>query len=536
MRVGPGAPVRKSTKKQKKQFSGSRIVFRVLPRSSGAGGHARTMQPRLRSKSPAKAPSTPHSRSTSPSRPAPRSKSPSKQRHLQGKTADKASQPAALRLFLCLFPSGNYGVVILAASAVGTVAGAAGHSFILGCFTDALMTDVGLARSTVATCFTVAIIVSALYSNVIGAAVDRVGPRLLVSVAALPYAAAIASMSLVSDAQSLQLSMLAIRMLGPETIDFACRAAVTQWWVARRGIATGVLNLVGASTSTLPALIAMAMEAHGWRATLWWMAVLMGSAALAVSVLLLHKPEDYGLRPDTGCRRPPPPSPRAPARQGPGPGPEPEPEPEPELRVREALGTSGFWLLALYYLLCGGLWNALNFHMGAVLDAQPLDATLGGASARSLLYLPMAAASAVCALAGGALADALPASRKQMALAAPAIAMGLCLAALGSGGVTRGAHLLGVGVGLGCYQGLDKTIPTVVTGGLFGRRSNGQITALYLVTRQLAGALGVQALGAVMDTAGSLGRVLSMGAVLLALLAAIAIWSTPRLQRKEKAG
>ena len=454
---------------------------------------------------------------------------------MEGKTADVASQPAALRLFLSLFPSGNYGVVILAASAVGTVAGAAGHSFILGCFTDALVTDVGLARSTVATCFTVAIIVSALYSNVIGAAVDRVGPRLLVSVAALPYAAAIASMSLVSDARSLQLSMLAIRMLGPETIDFACRAAVTQWWVARRGVATGVLNLVGASTSTLPALIAMAMEAHGWRVTLWWMAGLMGSAALAVSVLLLHKPEDYGLRPDTGRRRPPPPSPRGPARQGPGP--EPEPEPEPELRVREALGTSGFWLLALYYLLCGGLWNALNFHMGAVLDAQPLDAAqLGGASARSLLYLPMAAASAVCALAGGALADALPASRKQMALAAPAIAMGLCLAALGSGGVTRGAHLLGVGVALGCYQGLDKTIPTVVTGGLFGRRSNGQITALYLVTRQLAGALGVQALGAVMDTAGSLGRVLSMGAALLALLAAVAICSTPRLQRKEKAG
>lgn len=461
-----------------------------------------------------------------------------------------APWPSSLRLFLYLFPSSNYGVVILAASAAGTVAAAAGHSFILGCFTDALVTDVGLARSTVATCFTVAILVSALYANVVGAAVDRMGPRLLISGAALPYAAAIASMALVSDAQSLQLSMLAIRMLGPETIDFASRAAVTQWWVARRGVATGVLNLVGASTSTLPALIAMAIEAGGWRRTLWWMAALMGSAALCVSALLLHKPEDYGLRPDTGRRLPPPPSPCAPARQEPAPGqepaqapgqaPEPEPGPEPELRVREALGTSGFWLLALYYLLCGGIWNALNFHMGAVLDAQPLDverdASQGGAAARSLLYLPMAAASAVCALAGGALADALPASRKQTALAAPAIAMGLCLAALGSGGVTRGARLLGVGVALGCYQGLDKTIPTVVTGSLFGRRSNGQISALYLATRQLAGALGVQALGAAMDTAGSLGRVLSMGALVLALLAAGSIWSTPRLQRKGKTG
>ena len=93
-----------------------------------------------------------------------------------------------------------------------------------------------------------------------------------------------------------------------------------------------------------------------------------------------------------------------------------------------------------------------------------------------------------------------------------------------------------MGVALGCYQGLDKTIPTVVTGSLFGRRSNGQISALYLATRQLAGALGVQALGAALDTAGSLGRVLSMGALVLALLAAGSIWSTPRLQRKAKAG
>ncbi len=184
---------------------------------------------------PAKAPPKPHRRSTSPARPTLPSKSPKN-------TADRLAGknvpwPTSLRYFLYLFPSSNYGVVILAASAAGTVAGAAGHSFILGCFTDALVTDVGLARSTVAACFTVAILVSALYANVIGAAVDRMGPRLLISAAALPYAAAIASMALVSGAQSLQLSMLAIRMLGPETIDFASRAAVTQWWVARRGVA-----------------------------------------------------------------------------------------------------------------------------------------------------------------------------------------------------------------------------------------------------------------------------------------------------------
>ena len=54
-------------------------------------------------------------------------------------------------------------------------------------------------------------------------------------------------------------------------------------------MATGVLNLVGASTSTLPALIAMAIEAGGWRRTLRWMAALMGSAALCVSALAARR-------------------------------------------------------------------------------------------------------------------------------------------------------------------------------------------------------------------------------------------------------
>ena len=83
---------------------------------------------------------------------------------------------------------------------------------------------------------------------------------------------------------------------------------------------------------------------------------------------------------------------------------------------------------------------------------------------------------------------------KQLGLAAPAACLGLCLAAFGSGRIARPAQLLAVGIGLGCYQGFDKTIPPVVAASLFGRRNNGRIEAVFLLTRQLSGAVGVQVL------------------------------------------
>ena len=430
---------------------------------------------------------------------------------------DGTMQPsAALKVHRRLFPNGNYGVVILIASAIGMLAGSAGHSFVLGSFTEHIVADVGLPRSTVARCFTVALLASSLYASMVGAAADRVGARLLVLVAALPYAVAVACVSLARGPVSLQLAVLAVRMLGPETIDFACRLCVNQWWIARRGVAVGVLNTVGALMAVLPAATSVGCTVWGWRATLRCMAVIMGSMALVVSAFLLPKPEAYGLRPDTGdalngtsgsSEQPSAARDAATAtcssgsdsnRVASAPG--------RDLSAGEALRTRGFWLLALYYLLCGGAWNALNFHIGVILEEQVSTHTMAehmdAATKMSSLYMPLAATAAICSLGGGLLTDMLAAPRKQLALFLPAAAMASCLAALGSGQVSCRAHLLAIGVALGCYQGCDKTVAPVVSASLFGRRHNGRIEGILLVARQFSGALGVQGLAPAREAIG----------------------------------
>jgi len=459
-------------------------------------------------------------------------------------SAPAFQHPRVLRFFLQLAPRGNYGLVVLCASAIGTVAGGAGHSFVLGCFTDSLTVDLNLPRSVVARCFMLAIFVSSLYAQIVGAAADRLGSGTLVLFAALPYTIAITSISAANGVVSLQAAVLAVRMLGPETIDFACRHAVTQWWVRRRGMALGALQLVSASMSILPAFISMTMDILGWRRTLQWMGILMGGISIAISSLLLRSPEHYGLLPDTG--EPAQPGAGISAQTGAGssglsqarerervtlttqlaPVELVVPTPEPQVAVREALTARGFWLMATYYLLCGGAWNAINFHLSAILAEQAVE-DLDDTTARSLVYLPLAATSAVSAMVAGALIDRLSTARKQLTLIAPALMMGASLAALGSGVVGRRSHLVALGLGLGCYQALDKVIPPVVSGALFGRCNSGRIEAMFLIMRQASGALGVQALGTAKDATGSTEVLLKLVAFALVMLTVLIIAFAP---------
>ena len=155
--------------------------------------------------------------------------------------------------------------------------------------------------------------------------------------------------------------------------------------------------------------------------------------------------------------------------------------------------------------------------LGTEVEAMA-ESQLSHSTERAHVYLPLAAASAVSAVLGGAALDRLPAPRKLLALAAPALCMSLSLAWLGSGAITRRSHLIGVGIALGGYQGLDKTVPPVVAGAAFGRRNNGRIEALFLLVRQVSGAVGVQALGAGRDAIGSAGGMLQSASVALVLL------------------
>ena len=195
-----------------------------------------------------------------------------------------------------------YGFVILGCCALGIVSASMGHSFMIGVWTDAIMRDLQLSRSAVSGIWTAALVSSSVYVNLIGRVVDRIGAPAVIRAAALPYGLAVASLAASRSSTTLTAAYLAVRMLGPETIDFACRNCVNMWWVRRRGMASGLLNALGAMMMGLPAVLVWLQTQLGWRPAVQLVAVVMSGLTLVSSVALVRRPEDAGLRPDGDCQ------------------------------------------------------------------------------------------------------------------------------------------------------------------------------------------------------------------------------------------
>src|SRR5438270_4336775 len=75
-------------------------------------------------------------------------------------------------------------------------------------------------------------------------------------------------------------------------------AVAARWFVARRGLAVGILTAAVATGQLvfLP-LLASLTERMGWRVAVGLMCGLLGLAAFAVSMMMRDRPSDVGLRP-----------------------------------------------------------------------------------------------------------------------------------------------------------------------------------------------------------------------------------------------
>ena len=227
--------------------------------------------------------------------------------HLQTSPSERFIGLAMSTVTPCLEPwrrffgSTFYGYAILAAAVLGILAGSSGHSFMVGVYTDSFMEDLSLSRSSVSAIWTVTLISSSLYVQFVGRLVDRAGAPFVFRMAVIPYFLALALLSQAYDTLSLVVGYLAVRMLGPETLDFCARNCLNQWWVQRRGFAFGVLNSVGALMVAIPALTSQLKRVVGWRATLLGVAVVQTAFASVAALVLLRRPEDHGMAPDGGA-------------------------------------------------------------------------------------------------------------------------------------------------------------------------------------------------------------------------------------------
>ncbi|MER7998714.1 MFS transporter [Streptomyces sp. NPDC095613] len=248
--------------------------------------------------------------------------------------------------------------VALAATLVIVAAGS--FSTLSGALVGPLHGAFGWSRSTIGVAVSLNMVLYGLTAPFAAALMDRFGTRRTVPAALACLAAGGLLTTVMTAPWQFVLSWGLLVGLGSGALATTFAAVVAQrWFVRRRGLVTGVLTAAGVfgQFAFLPVL-SWVVERHGWRPAL--MAVALAALVLLppVRLLMADRPADAGTRPYGAGSRP------YGAEEGDG---EDAARPVPvrgaarrTVRVLlDAARTSGFWLLAGVFAVCGASTNGV---------------------------------------------------------------------------------------------------------------------------------------------------------------------------------
>ncbi|MFF1921877.1 MFS transporter [Streptomyces sp. NPDC058221] len=237
---------------------------------------------------------------------------------------------------------------IVAAVTFVTIIGGAAFNSLPGLLIDPLHTEFDWSRGEIGLAVSIDMALYGLTAPFAAALMDRFGIRRVVVVALSAVAAGALASVWMTAAWQLMIYWGLLVGLGSGSMAMAFSATVTnRWFVARRGLVTGILTAAGASGQLvfLP-LCAWIIDAHGWRPA----SVTVALAALVVVpfvwLLMRDHPADVGLAPYGGTYVEKP----APARGA----------ASRTVRILlDAARTGPFWLLAGTFAICGASTNGL---------------------------------------------------------------------------------------------------------------------------------------------------------------------------------
>ncbi|MEU4078699.1 MFS transporter [Streptomyces venezuelae] len=229
-----------------------------------------------------------------------------------------------------------------------TIIGAAAFASLPGLLIEPLHAEFDWSRGTIGFAVSVNLALYGLTAPFAAALMDRFGIRRVVAVALTVIAVGAALTTWMTAPWQLVLSWGVLVGLGSGSMALAFAATVTnRWFVARRGLVTGILTAAGASGQLifLP-LLSWLVEHHGWRPA----AVTVSLAALVVVpfvwLLLRDHPADVRLAPYGGEYAEKPAPVTGAARRA-------------VTVLFKAARTGPFWLLAGSFAICGASTNGL---------------------------------------------------------------------------------------------------------------------------------------------------------------------------------
>ncbi len=193
-----------------------------------------------------------------------------------------------------------YGWVVVAVAFVTMAIGVSTRTAFSLLFPP-ILAEFGWERATIAAAFSLGFVASAFYTPLIGAAMDRFGPRLVI-----PFGALVVSAGLILATRSrlpwhFYLSLGVLVIGGSVLVAYIGHSLILpQWFVRRRGLATGIaFSGVGVGAILLFPWLQRLIDQHGWRAACWALAGLLLAVVVPLNLALQRgRPSDLGLAPD----------------------------------------------------------------------------------------------------------------------------------------------------------------------------------------------------------------------------------------------
>ena len=213
----------------------------------------------------------------------------------------------------------------------------------------AIINEFGWARAVTAGAFSLARLEGGLEGPAIGWFIDKVGPRKMAFLGAVIAGLGYLLLARMNSLTALYVLFGLVIAFGYNAgFSHAGTAAVANWFIKKRGRALGLYTLgAGVGGATIVPLIGWLISQYDWRTVVAIIGLGMWFIIVPFSLVLRHKPEQYGYTPDgePPAKKQPLPEDSA-TLQISSPKTEIEASPdELDFTWKEALSTASFWLL-----------------------------------------------------------------------------------------------------------------------------------------------------------------------------------------------
>ena len=237
-----------------------------------------------------------------------------------------------------------------------------------------LTAEFGWDRGLVAGAFSFGFLVSAILSPIVGRAMDRYGPRLVIECGVLLLAAGLFLAPMMTVPWHLYATLGVLVGGGANMMTFTAQSLyLPNWFARRRGLAISIaFSGVGVGAIIILPLLQSIIIDLGWREACWAMGLMVVCLIAPLNLLVRHKPADIGQVPD-GIPLPVPKAgettsdnivDREWAAQ--------------EWTLGRALRTARFWWLAFGFFMATYTWYAVQVHQTTFLIESGFDPIMAG--------------------------------------------------------------------------------------------------------------------------------------------------------------